>query len=93
MASEQRVRSQSRRLIAAAPSAPPSLVRWGEKKRREAAARAEGGTEGGSHRWGERCGGGRRLVQLPDLAEQRGQPRVLRPPRHQHLGVGMVKGA
>lgn len=32
-------------------------------------------------------------MQLPDLAEQRGQPRVLRPPRHQHLGVGMVKGA
>lgn len=34
-----------------------------------------------------------RLVQVPDLAEQRGQPRVLGSPRHQHLRVGMVEGA
>lgn len=33
------------------------------------------------------------LLQVPDLAEQRGQPGVLCPPRHQHLRVGVVEGA
>lgn len=36
---------------------------------------------------------GRRLVEIPDLAEQGGEPRVPRTPRHQHLRVRVVEGA
>lgn len=32
-------------------------------------------------------------MQVPDLAEQRGEPRVLPSPCHQHLRVGVVEGA
>lgn len=49
--------------------------------------------EGARRLW--RCVARRRrvLLQVPDLAEQRGQPGVLCPPRHQHLRVGVVEGA
>lgn len=75
-----------------------AALREGEK-RREAGARDRGVRGGGARRAAVapqrslRSAAPHRLVQVPDLAEQRGEPGVLRSPCHQHLRVGVVEGA